>query len=161
MSQVPQLRRLLRPRTAEGAALMTVLIVLVAAVIAMAAAPVDDRALVGGVLLGAAALVAAAVLVTLRLRRTVVGAPRPPARPPAEEPGGPWFTGDTLAEYPAQELAALLTVLDDPPSPHQLEAAWICATRGHDVAWLEHHFGLPGPVARTLVAAARHRIPAG
>ncbi|TQF02554.1 hypothetical protein E6W39_10120 [Kitasatospora acidiphila] len=161
MLQVPQLRRLLRPRTAEGTAVLTVLTVLAVAMIAMAFAPVDDRPLVGGLLIGAAALAIAALLLALRLRRAAAHASWPPLPPAAAEPPGPWFTADSLADYPAEELAALVATLDEPPSPHQLEAAWVSATHGRDVVWLEHHFGLPGPIARTLVAAARRRIPAG
>jgi hypothetical protein len=126
--------------------------------IAMAFAPIDDRSLVGGLLIGAAVLTMALLLLILRLRRASAhAAPPPPAQAQTQAAPASWFTADTLTGYPAQELAALLPSIDDPPGPHELEAAWICATHGHDVTWLEHHFGLPGPIARTLVAAAQRR----
>ncbi|WP_406194906.1 hypothetical protein OH807_06245 [Kitasatospora sp. NBC_01560] len=142
-----------RPRTGEGAVVLSVLTLLGLEMITLVVLPVEDRPAVGGALFGAsAAVLGVAGLLWHRLRRRH----RAPAARSTEAGDEPTFTASALEGFPTDAVRPLL-LGPDAVGLDRLHTAWILATHGHDAAWITHHLDLPSEATHLLVDAARHQ----
>ncbi|MGW3043645.1 hypothetical protein ACWC9T_27175 [Kitasatospora sp. NPDC001159] len=137
----------LHPQTGEGKVLLGILLLMLLELVVLTTTPVHERSMIGGVLLGAGTAAFILALAVLHHRH------RARRRLP-EIAKTDWFSADTVAGFPMEELRPLL-LGPNAPNLNRLYTAWIMATHGHDAAWISHHLDLPPATAHLLVDAAR------